>query len=171
LPGVSFDLNQRPIPSISAFSRASWFVGIEVRTTARRSRRERRLDAGARQAVDIVRTIVAVVIAIAVAVMPASAGGIAAGRMTQDASSGAVHSATMSMDCMHHHAPGHRGSKNADDPASFAACAAKCFNFAGVGAVAPAFAAAPTASRLRAVVVARRVTSNLAAPPFRPPRV
>ena len=117
----------------------------------------------------IVRTIVVVVVAVSVAVMPAAAGAMAAARTSPDAFSGTAHSAAMPVDCAHHNSPADRGSKGADECGSLAACAVKCFNY--VGSVVPGIATTPKASPLQPLAAAGRVASNIAAPPFRPPRV
>ena len=122
-----------------------------------------------RQPVSIVRTILAAVISVSVAVMPAAAGAVPVARSIQNGISEVAPSAAMPDDCDHHPAPGHRGSKAADDCASMAACAAKCFNYTGT--VLPSIALAPTASRLQPVAAARFVVSKIDSPPFRPPRV
>jgi len=119
--------------------------------------------------VHIVRTIIAVVLAVAVAAMPAAASAVAAAGMTHDASAAVAHSAAMPEDCAHHHAPADRDHKGADDCAAMAACAVHCFTY--VGTVVPGIAMMPKSSHLRPLPSAGRITSNLAAPPFRPPRV
>lgn len=116
----------------------------------------------------IARTILAAVIAVSVAVMPAAAGAVAAAGASRDAFVGTADSA-MPVDCAHHNSPADRGSKGADDCGSLAACAVKCFNY--VGSVVPGIATTPKASRLLPVVAVGCVASNIAAPPFRPPRV
>ena len=118
--------------------------------------------------VRIVRTIMAVVLAVAVAAMPAASAVAAAGTM-HDASAAVAHSAAMPEDCPHHHAPADHGQKGADDCTSMAACAVHCFTY--VGTVAPGIAMMPKSSHLRPLASAGRIRSNLAAPPFRPPRV
>jgi hypothetical protein len=118
--------------------------------------------------VRIVRTIMAVVLAVAVAAMPAAAGAVAAAGTTGDASAAVAHSAAMPEDCSHHHAPADRDQKN-HDGAAMAACAVHCFTY--VGTVVPAMSVAPKASQPRPLVRAGRIASNIAAPPFRPPRI
>ena len=119
--------------------------------------------------VRIVRTIMAVLLAVSVAAMPAAASAIAAAGTSGDASAATAHSAAMPPDCAHHQAPGDRGSKGTDVGAAMAACAAHCFNYAGT--VVPAIAMTPKASQLPPLGTAGRVASNIAAPPYRPPRV
>ena len=118
--------------------------------------------------VRIVRTILAVVLAVAVAVMPAAAGALAAAGAPRDASAATQHSAVMPDDCAHHHhAPG--DSKGADHGAALAGCVVHCFTYAGT--VVPGISPAPKASPLQPLFDTGRVASNIAAPPFRPPRV
>ena len=121
------------------------------------------------EAVRIVRTIMAVLLAVAVAAMPAAAGAMAAAGTRADASVSMAHAGDMPADCAHHHAPADRGQKGSDDGAAMAACAAHCFTY--VGTVVPGIAMAPTSSRLQPLASAGHIASNLAAPPFRPPRV
>jgi hypothetical protein len=119
--------------------------------------------------VSIVRTILAAVISVSVAVMPAAAGAMSVAKSIQNGVSDVAPSATMPDDCDHHASPAHRGSKAPDDCASMAACAAKCFNYTGT--VLPSIALAPTASRLQPMAAAGFVVSKIDSPPFRPPRV
>lgn len=115
----------------------------------------------------IARTILAAVISVSVAVMPAAAGAIPVAKPIQNGVSEVAPS--MPDDCDHHASPAHRGSKAVDDCASMAACAAKCFNYTGT--VLPSIALAPTASRVQPVAAAGFVVSKIDSPPFRPPRV
>jgi hypothetical protein len=117
--------------------------------------------------VRIVRTIMAVVLALAVAAMPAAASAVAAAGTTHDGSAAVAHSAAMPADCPHHHAPADHGHKS--DGAAMAACAVKCFTYAGT--VVPTIVMAPKAPQPRPLVRAGPVASKIAAPPFRPPRV
>jgi hypothetical protein len=117
--------------------------------------------------VRLVRTILAVVLAVAVAVMPATAGALAAAGPIPDAA--AQHSAAMPADCAHHHAPADRDSKSTDHGAALAGCVVHCFTYAGT--VVPGIAPTPKASPLQPLFDTGRVASNIAAPPFRPPRV
>jgi hypothetical protein len=119
--------------------------------------------------VSIVRTILAVVISVSVAVMPAAAGAMPVAKSSPNGISELAPFATMPDDCQHHASPGHHGSKAADDCASMAACAVKCFNYAGTDL--PGIALVPTASRLQPVAAGGVVASKIGSPPFRPPRV
>jgi hypothetical protein len=109
----------------------------------------------------------AVLLAVAVAAMPATAGAV-----TAAAASGAgatAHVDAMPADCPHHRAPADRGSKGTDDGAGLASCAAHCFNYAGTAV--PSIAMRLRASPLAPLLDTGRIASNLAAPPFRPPRI
>jgi hypothetical protein len=117
----------------------------------------------------IVRTILAVLLAVSVAVMPATAGALAAAGAAQDASVATPHSAAMPADCAHHNAPGDGDSKTTDHGAALAGCVVHCFTYAGT--VVPGIALTPKASPLQPLFDTGRVVSNIAAPPFRPPRV
>jgi hypothetical protein len=132
-------------------------------------RRQSNRDAWKMDLVRIVRTIVAVVLAVAVAVMPAAAGALAAAGATPDASTATLHSAAMPDDCAHHHAPGDRDSKGTDHGAALAGCVVHCFTYAGT--VVPGISPTPKASPLQPLFDTGRIVSNIAAPPFRPPRV
>jgi hypothetical protein len=112
---------------------------------------------------------VALVLAVAVAVMPATAGALAAAAATPDASAATMHSATMPADCAHHHAPADRDSNSTGQDTAPAGCAVHCFTYAGT--VVPSIAPAPRASPLQPLFDTGRVVSNIAAPPFRPPRI
>jgi hypothetical protein len=119
--------------------------------------------------VRIVRTIMAVVLAVAVAAMPAAASAVAAAGTAHHGSAAVAHAAAMPEDCAHHHAPADHGHKGADDCTAMAACAVHCFTY--VGTVVPGIAMMPKSSHLRPLPSAGRIASNLATPPFRPPRV
>ncbi len=112
----------------------------------------------------IVRTIIAVVLAVAVAAMPAAATAVAAAAAAMPDAAAAMPAA-----CAHHHPPADRGHTDADHGAATAACAVKCFTYAGT--VVPGIVMAPIAAHPRLLVSERRIVSNIAAPPFRPPRI
>jgi hypothetical protein len=119
--------------------------------------------------VRIVRTIMAVLLAVAVAAMPAAAGAMAAAGTRQDASVAMAHAGDMPADCVHHQAPADRGSNGPDHGAAMAACADHCFTY--VGTVAPGLAMTAPPSHLEPLASVGRIATNLAAPPFRPPRI
>jgi hypothetical protein len=106
------------------------------------------------------RTILAVLIAVSVAMLPMTAGAFA--KMTDT-------SVSMALDdgCAHH---GKKSDdKAADDCASMAACALKCFNFSQ-----PIFATLTVSLVLRAAMPERaspHVSSLPGLAPFRPPRI
>jgi hypothetical protein len=131
--------------------------------------RQSNREAWEKDLVRIVRTILAVVLAVSVAVMPAAAGALAAAGATPDASAATLHSAAMPDDCAHHHAPGDPDSKSTDHGAALAGCVVHCFTYAGT--VVPGIALTPKASPLQPLFDTGRVAANIAAPPFRPPRV
>jgi hypothetical protein len=126
---------------------------------------------GKTEVVRILRTIMAVLLAVAVAAMPAAAGVMAAAEMKADASAGMAHAGDMPADCAHHHAPapGDQGQKGGDDGAAMAACAVHCFTY--VGTIVPGIAVVPTSSRLAPLASTDQIASDRAAPPFRPPRI
>ena len=105
------------------------------------------------------RTILAVLIAVSVAMLPMTAGAFA--KMTDT-------SVSMALDdgCAHHGKKA--GDKAADDCASMAACALKCFNFSQ-----PIFASLTVSLALMAAMPERaspHVSSLPGLAPFRPPR-
>jgi hypothetical protein len=119
--------------------------------------------------VRIVRAILAVVVAVSVAVLPATAGAVRAAQASERSVAEAALSAAMPVDCDHEAPARDRGSRPADDCATMAACAANCFNYAGT--VVPEIAPVPTASRLQPIAATDLVVSKIGSPPFRPPRV
>src|SRR5262245_50097180 len=162
LPGENLDLDQRLTHVLAA---CMFAVGLG---SAGRCRQPSR-DARKMEVVRIARTIMAVLVAIAVAAMPAAAGVMAAAGPKADASAAMAHAGDMPADCAHHHAPADRGQKGSDDGAAMAACAVHCFTY--VGTVVPGIAMTLTSSRLQPLASAGRIASSLAAPPFRPPRI
>lgn len=112
----------------------------------------------------VVRTIVAALVALAVALTPVIAGAVVVAKpadaMTTDASA-PMH------DC-DHAMPGHHPMPG-DDCASIAACAVKCFNYTGTVLPDPSFPPRPTMPQPTAASDA--VPPSLGHPPFRPPRV
>ena len=111
------------------------------------------------------RTIVAVLVALSVATLPA-ATGFAAGATTA-----MEISASQAMaDCDHHHAaPSDKTQKTADDGACMAACALNCFNFMAAAFSGIAFSS-PASAALRPVHASSIFASQMGSPPFRPPR-
>lgn len=117
----------------------------------------------------IVRTILALLIAISVAALPATAGVMPAVGSSDMVVTRAAVTSVMSVNCEHHAPVRDHGSKTSNDCASMAACAASCFNYTGT--VVPVIAPTSTTSRLQLPPADRLAMSNLGTPPFRPPRV
>ena len=116
----------------------------------------------------IARTIAALVLAVAVALLPAS-GGAAFAAQSNAAQS---HDGTVAMSAAHdtdHATPCDHGSSAIDDCASVSVCALKCFTYAGtrLPSLAPPFGAIRLATGFTADIA----DSRGGIPPFRPPRV
>jgi hypothetical protein len=112
------------------------------------------------------RTIVAVLIALSVATLPAAIG------FASGATTAMEISASPAMpDCDHHHhnAPGGKTQKSMDDCASMAGCALKCFNFTGTILAGIAYSSSASAA-LKPVHASNIFASQMGSPPFRPPR-
>lgn len=122
----------------------------------------------------MLRPILAVLIAISIAVLPASAGLMAAAKGSEPAMS-ATAPMSMPVDCPHHGigqstgSDHSKGSKTADGCASMIGCAVSCFNYAGTQV--PALTLAAASFRIQPVPAADLVVSNRGSPPFRPPRI
>ncbi len=111
------------------------------------------------------QSILAIVVALSVATLPA-AFGFAAGVTTATAISAV---ATLP-DCDHrHNVPSDDTQKTADDSACMAACALKCFNFTAIGLSGIAFSS-PASTALKPVRTSDNLASRMGSPPFRPPR-
>ena len=111
------------------------------------------------------RTIVAVLVALAVAMLP-TATGFASGAMTAME----ISASPAMPDCDHHHnAPGGKTQKSMDDCASMAGCALKCFNFTGTILAGIAYSSSASAA-LKPVHASNIFASQMGSPPFRPPR-
>jgi uncharacterized protein involved in copper resistance len=113
------------------------------------------------------RTIVAVLVALAVATLPA-ATGFAAGATTAME----ISASPAMPDCDHHHhhnAPGGKMQKSVDDCASMAGCALKCFNFTGTILADIAYSSSASAA-LKPVRTNGNISSLMDSLPFRPPR-
>jgi hypothetical protein len=114
----------------------------------------------------IARTILAVVIALSVAILPAASGAALTFKPMDMSPAEMSVSEPMSDCCDHDSAPCH---KPKGDCASMAACALKCFNFTGLEFSGIAF---PIISNSAMPAVAESTVPLAAAiPPFRPPRV
>jgi hypothetical protein len=119
------------------------------------------------------RTILALLIAVSVAMLPATAGArLAVKSLDMSGKSAMATSATdMSamedMDCCPHKA--NPCDKAMGDCGSMAACAFKCFSFAETlfsNIVFPS-----TSAKMRASIASNPFSSQTGRPPFRPPRV
>ena len=112
----------------------------------------------------VARTIMVLLLALAVAVLPAVSGIALAAKSIETTFSVAV------PDCAHHHgSPADHSSKAMDDCTSMAGCAAKCFNYIGNVVYRPAFV--PVGATVQPLEASKVVTSEIGNPPFRPPRV
>lgn len=112
------------------------------------------------------RTIIAILISLSVATLPATAGFAANVPATSKVS------APVAMpDCDHHHkVPSGQTQKIIDNCASMAACALTCFNFTGTPL--SGFVYLPLSSTaLKPVRITAHVSSRMGSPPFRPPRI
>jgi hypothetical protein len=115
------------------------------------------------------RTIIAVLIGLSVATLPATLGFAASVATT----TAMEISATQAMpDCDHHHhaAPSNQTKKTADDGACMAGCALTCFNFTAACFSAIVFSS-PASAALKPVQASNIFASQMGSPPFRPPRV
>jgi hypothetical protein len=112
------------------------------------------------------RTIVAVLVALSVATLPAAIG-FAAGATTAME----ISASPAMPDCDHHHhnAPGGKTQKSMDDCASMAGCALKCFNFTGTILAGIAYSSSAGAA-LKPVHASSIFVLQMGSPPFRPPR-
>lgn len=112
----------------------------------------------------IAQTILAMMIALSVATLPAAAGFAAVSASTADMS---VSSAMPDCDHHNHATPANKPQKTADD--CMAACALHCFNFTATDFSGIAFSL-PASAALRPARVDGAVSSLMGNPPFRPPR-
>ena len=103
------------------------------------------------------RAIIAIVVTLSVALLPATAGFAAA-----PTSAGAAMT-----DCCHDH--GMPCNKAMDDGQTMASCTLNCFNYVG-----PNFSGlelVPAVAKTKPLLASRLVRSHTATPPFHPPRV
>ena len=103
------------------------------------------------------RAIIAIVVALSVALLPATAGFTAA-----SPSAGAAMT-----DCCHNH--GMPCNKAMDDGQATATCALHCFNY--VGPNFSGFELVPAVAKTKPLFASRLSRSHTATPPFHPPRV
>jgi hypothetical protein len=112
------------------------------------------------------QTILAIVLALSVAMLPATVGlatGVAAATEM---------SVTQAMpDCDHHqhNAPADKTQKPADHGACMAACAAICFGFTATDVSGIAYLP-PVSASLTPLRASTAISSLMGSPPFRPPR-
>ena len=114
------------------------------------------------------RTIIAVLIGLSVATLPATLGFAASVATT----TAMEILATQAMpDCDHHHhaAPSSQTNKTMDDGACMACCALTCFNFTAACFSAIVFSS-PASAALKPVRTRIHVASQMGNLPFRPPR-
>jgi hypothetical protein len=111
----------------------------------------------------LARTIMAMLVAFSVAALPFAGGAASAEKAAELSSSDVMH------DCCDHDSPCDDASKAVNDCASMAACAAKCFGYAGSALSHVRFV--PIRSTLQPVRDSGLVVSQIGNPPFRPPRV
>jgi hypothetical protein len=115
------------------------------------------------------RTILALLLALSVAVLPAAAGARVSPKSpeTADMSATDMSGTDMSaMDCCPHKT---NPCDQADDCATMAACALKCFSFAGTSWSTIVFPS--SFAKLAAPFADKSFPSQTGSPPFRPPRV
>ncbi len=111
-----------------------------------------------------VRTIIVFLLSLSVAAVPAAGVAAAAVQSLQ------ITAAAPAPECCEHHgAPCDSNSKVPGECASMAACAAHCFNYADPIAGDIVFVAVPVT--LQPNYRSEVVVSQIASPPFRPPRV
>jgi len=113
------------------------------------------------------RTFLAIMVALAVAMLPAT-GGFAAGSYAMK-----VSASEAVPDCghQHHHpAPIGKTQKRTNDCASMAGCALKCFNFTGLAFTGIALAS-PAGTVLDPIRASDDIPPRMEGLPFRPPRV
>jgi hypothetical protein len=112
------------------------------------------------------RTILTMILALAVAILPAVGGAVSVAKAAEASITAPV------QDCCEHHGgscdqqPGHGMM---DDCASMAACAAHCFNFTGLSAAEISYV--PVGAVLVMNAAGPVVASHTDPPPFPPPRI
>ena len=114
----------------------------------------------------IARNILVALLAVAIAMLPATVGFAAS------AAAATQLTVTQAMpDCEHHRhgAPAEKTQKPAHDAACLAACAAICSGFTATDVSGIAYAA-PASAALKLVHASTALSSLMGSPPFRPPR-
>jgi hypothetical protein len=123
----------------------------------------RRLDRFA-EAMRIGRAIVAVLVAVAVALLPVASSAVSAAKI--DGAVAVDMTAPVEAD---QGTPCDHGGKAIDDCVSLSACALKCFAYAGTAL--PRLAIPLMAMRIARAFASDDVVTRAGAPPFRPPRL
>src|SRR5262245_26930678 len=116
-------------------------------------------DISAPMAASLVRTLLTLVIAVSIGLLPVAGGAVFAGKT-------AAMSSSQSMDDCCHASPCEKAP--VDDCASMAACTLKCFNYAPTGLQLPAYV--PTLAVDVPLLEGAVSPSQIGSPPFRPPR-
>jgi hypothetical protein len=112
------------------------------------------------------RTILAIVVGLSVAILPAAAGFATSAAMTEMSVSAGM------PDCDHHHhhtAPSDKTQKTANCCADMATCAFNCFNFTATVCSDITFSSS-ACTALKPVRAADKLPVQIAGAPFRPPR-
>jgi hypothetical protein len=109
------------------------------------------------------RTILAILIALSVAILPAAA----AAAVSSQSPAPAGMSMTDDMDCCPHKA--NPCEKAMEDCAAMATCVLKCFSFTGTSSSTIVFPS--TSAKMTATFAGNPFSSQAGSPPFRPPRV
>ena len=108
------------------------------------------------------RTIVALLVALSVAIIPLAGGARAVLDSVEFSAVEPIH------DCCDHGSPCDEAAKAVNDCASVAACAVKCFNYAVT--VLPNVVVVRRGSSLDPIRDSGLVVAQIGNPPFRPPR-
>jgi hypothetical protein len=110
------------------------------------------------------KAILAMIIALSVAILPATAGFAAGGNTAE------VSASALAPDCdQRHDIPNNTTQKSTDGCDSMAGCALKCFTASIVGISGLTFSSSPSVA-VEPVRMESKVTSRIGNPPFRPPR-
>jgi len=112
------------------------------------------------------QTILAIVLALSVAMLPATIGFAASATAATEMS---VTQAMPDCEHNHHNAPADKTQKSADHGACMAACAAICFGFSAFDVTDIAYSA-PVRVALKPLRASTALSSLMGSPPFRPPR-
>ena len=109
------------------------------------------------------RTILAIIIALSVAILPPAGGVGVSAKSPEPADMSMMEDMT---DCCPHKA---NPCEKADDCGTMATCALKCFSFAGTPS--SIFVFPSTFAKMTASLAVNPFSSQTGTPPFRPPRV